>query len=102
MLTENNTGSSYISTKAKIAKTVHLSPSLYIADGVVIEDNVRIEPGAIIYENVHIGAGSFIGAQCILGERLAAFSKDANYTNPVLKIGTGSIIRSGTIMYAGF
>jgi acetyltransferase-like isoleucine patch superfamily enzyme len=91
----------YISPKSQIAASVHLAPGAYIADGVVIEENVRIEPGVIIYENVHIGANSFIGAQCILGERLAEFLKDDSYSNPLLQIGAGSVIRSGTIIYAG-
>jgi acetyltransferase-like isoleucine patch superfamily enzyme len=97
----NNNTNSYISPKSKISDNVHLSPFVFIADNVTIEENVRIEPGAIIYENVHIGAGSFIGAQCILGERLAAFLKDDSYANPVLQIGPNSVIRSGTIIYAG-
>ncbi len=90
----------HISPKAQIAKNVRIAPSVFIADGVVIEENVKIEPGAIIYENVHIGANSFIGAQCILGERLADYLKNDNYSNPVLTVGKGSVIRSGTIIYA--
>lgn len=97
----DNNANCYISSKAKIAKNVKIAPSVFIADGAVIEDNVSIEPGAIIYENVHIGPNSFIGAQCILGERLADYLKDKNYTNPALKIGQDSVIRSGTIIYAG-
>ncbi len=90
-----------ISAKAKIAASAQVDPSIFIAEGVIIDDHVRIEPGVVIYENVHIGAGSFIGAQCILGERLSDFLKDRDYANPVLKIGTDSVIRSGTIIYAG-
>ena len=96
----NNINSNYISSKCKIAASVHVAPAVFIADGVIIEDNVKIEPGAIIYENVHISAGSFIGAQCILGERLADFLKDKNYINPISQIGPNSVIRSGTIIYA--
>jgi acetyltransferase-like isoleucine patch superfamily enzyme len=93
-------GSHLISSKAQIASNVKIAPSVFIADGVVIEENVSIEPGAIIYENVYIGANSFIGAQCILGERLADYLKNDNYNNPILNIGKGSVIRSGTIIYA--
>ena len=101
MSVNNNLSSSCIHPGAKIAKTVQLSANVFIDDGAVIEDNVRIEPGVVIYEKVHISAGSYIGAQCILGERLADFLKDKDYVNPVLKIGPNSIIRSGTIIYAG-
>jgi acetyltransferase-like isoleucine patch superfamily enzyme len=69
-------------------------------DGAEIGDDVRIEYGAIIYENVRIGARTFVGAQCILGERLHAFHSDKNYRNPETVIGEDSVIRSGTIIYA--
>jgi acetyltransferase-like isoleucine patch superfamily enzyme len=90
-----------ISPLAQIGHGVTLAPFVYIADNAVIGDNVQIEPGAIIYENVVIGANSFIGAQCILGERLAEHIHDNEYTNPPLVIGANSTIRSGTIIYAG-
>jgi acetyltransferase-like isoleucine patch superfamily enzyme len=96
----NDYSSCHISQKAQIAHNVKIAPSVYIADGVVIEENVRIEPGAIIYENVYIGANSYIGAQCILGERLGDYLKNDNYSNAILNIGKGSVIRSGTIIYA--
>ncbi len=92
---------SAISPLARIGQGVKLAPFVYIADNAVIGDNVQIEPGAIIYENVVIGAGSFIGAQCILGEKLSTSLNDNEYTNPPLVIGAQSTIRSGTIIYAG-
>jgi len=72
-----------------------------VCKNVKIGKNTTIEESAIIYDNVEIGDDCFIGAQCILGEPLASFYKDPNYVNPPLKIGKGSIIRSGTIIYAG-
>ncbi len=90
-----------IAPGAKIGKNVRLSPDVVIADGAVIADDTIIEPGVVIYENVRIGPSSLIGAQCILGERLAAWRKDPCYINPELVIGEGSTIRSGTIIYAG-
>lgn len=80
---------------------VKIAPDVFIYDGAEIGDNVVIEPGVVIYENVQIGRGSFIGAQCILGERLAAFRTDPDYLNPVCSIGPSSTVRSGTIIYAG-
>ncbi len=96
----SNYANCYISAKAQIAKNVRIAPSVFIADGAIIEENVQIEPGAIIYENVRVGANSFIGAQCILGERLAEYLKNKDYNNPTLTIGANSVIRSGTIIYA--
>lgn len=89
-----------ISAGAKIGKNVKLSPDVLIMSGVEIGDNVVIEPAVIIYENVKIAANCYVGAQCILGERLAAFRKDPGYVNPPLVIGESSTIRSGTIIYA--
>lgn len=90
-----------IAAGAKVAASAQIARDAFIAAGAVIEENVIVEPGVVIYDNVRIGSGSFIGAQCILGERLSGFRTDAAYTNPVLSIGSNSTIRSGTIIYAG-
>jgi acetyltransferase-like isoleucine patch superfamily enzyme len=90
-----------VSADARIGTGAEIAHDAFIAAGVVLEANVKIEPGVVIYENVRIGAGSYIGAQCILGERLSGFRKDAAYENPTLSIGANSTIRSGTIIYAG-
>jgi acetyltransferase-like isoleucine patch superfamily enzyme len=90
-----------ISHSARLGKNVRLAPFVYIADGAVIEDDVIIEPGAVIYENTVVGRGSFVGAQCILGEKLTDYHQNAAYKNPPLIIGQNSVLRSGTIIYAG-
>lgn len=94
------TGSPYISDEAIVGENARIAPDVVIAKGVRIGANAVIEPGAIIYENVELGDGCFVGAQCILGERLSGYLSDPSYVNPPLKIGAGSIIRSGTIIYA--
>jgi acetyltransferase-like isoleucine patch superfamily enzyme len=91
----------YVSLSAHIGKGVKIAPMVYIADGVVLGDGVAIEPGAVIYENVRLGARTVLGAQCVLGERLADHLKSSTYLNPPLEIGEDSIIRSGSIIYAG-
>lgn len=90
-----------ISPSAQIGRKVKIAPFVVIGEGAIIEDNVVIEAGAIIYENVHISKNSIIGAQCILGERIAEYHQDPAYKNPPLLIGESSLIRSGTIIYAG-
>ena len=90
-----------ISSKAKLGKNVCIHDDVIIMDGVEIGDNCRIEPGAVIYENVKLGDNCFVGAQCILGERLGTFRVDPAYVNPETIIGPDSTIRSGTIIYAG-
>jgi acetyltransferase-like isoleucine patch superfamily enzyme len=72
-----------------------------IYDNVKIGKNVTIGDNTIIYENVEIGDNTYIGPNCILGEPLAGFYKARDYQNPPLKIGEQSIIRSGSILYAG-
>lgn len=89
-----------VAPDVRLGKDVQIHPSAVIMSGAEIGDCTIIEPGVIIYENVRIGKNSFIGGQCILGERLAGFRKDPGYANPELVIGDGSTIRSGTIIYA--
>lgn len=101
MQTELNTKYPGIAANVQIGSNVQLAADVIIGAGSKIADNVTIEAGVIIFENVHLGAGSYVGAQCILGERVAGFRTDPNYVNPVLSIGAKSTIRSGTIIYAG-
>lgn len=63
--------------------------------------NVKISETAIIYDNVRIMDNTFIGPGVIIGEPLAGYYKDDNYKNPQTVIGPDSVIRSGTIIYAG-
>jgi acetyltransferase-like isoleucine patch superfamily enzyme len=92
---------SQISPSALIGKDVTIAAFVVVEAGAIIEDGVVIGPGTIIYENVRVGKNSNIGAQCILGERLADHLSNKNYRNPPLTIGSDSVIRSGTIIYAG-
>lgn len=79
-----------------------IPPSAFTYKNIKMGKNVEIGHNVIIYDNVEIGDNCWIGAQCILGEPLASFYKDSDhYENPPLKIGSNSIIRSGTILYAG-
>ncbi len=79
----------------KIGKNVRLYADVKLGKDVTIGDDT------IIYDNVEIGDACFIGPGCILGEPLAAFYHEKDYRNPPLKIGNNSIIRSGSIIYAG-
>lgn len=92
---------SNISPAARIGNNVVIAPDAVIMAGVDIGDDSIVEPGAVIYENVKLGKRCFVGAQCILGERLIGYRRDPkNYVNPPLTIGDDSTIRSGTIIYA--
>jgi acetyltransferase-like isoleucine patch superfamily enzyme len=87
--------------EAKLGKDVTVGPFVVIYAGAQLGDNVSVEPGTIIYENVMVGANTHVGAQCILGERLGGRKVDGTYVNPKLTIGADSVIRAGTIIYAG-
>jgi len=79
-----------------------IHPTAIIGDNVSIGANVTIGANTIVYDNVVLGDNTIVGAQCILGEpNVGIYGSPAEYTNPELSIGAHSIIRSGTIIYAG-
>jgi acetyltransferase-like isoleucine patch superfamily enzyme len=90
-----------IDKEAKLGRNVQVAAFVIISSGCKIGDNVSIEAGTIIYENVEIGDNTHIGAQCVLGERLGGRKVETSYVNPQLLIGQDSVIRSGTLIYAG-
>lgn len=79
-----------------------IHPSALIGENVTIGQNVTIGAKSIVYDNVVIGDDTFIGPDCIIGEpNVAIHDLRDSYINPVLQIGAGSLIRSGSIIYAG-
>jgi UDP-3-O-[3-hydroxymyristoyl] glucosamine N-acyltransferase len=72
-----------------------------IYENVKIGKNVTIGDNCIIYDNVVIGDGTFVGPFCTLGEPLKDYYSLKDYSNPPLHVGRHSIIRSGSIFYAG-
>lgn len=78
-----------------------IHPTAIIGDDVSIGKDVTIGANSIVYDNVEIGDGTVVGAHCILGEPNVGAYRDAGYENPRLTIGAGSLIRSGSIIYAG-
>ena len=79
-----------------------ISENSVIYENVIIGRDVTICDGAIVYSNVEIGEGTFIGPGCMLGKPPMAFHQQrTGYENPPLVIGTNSIIRSHSVIYAG-
>lgn len=78
-------------------RNVHVSPNARIGNNVRLGDNV------VIYDNVEIGDNAVIANDCVLGEPTNAyyFDSDNNYQNPVTRIGSGALVRSHAIIYAG-
>lgn len=76
-------------------KNVTISPKAKIGN------NVRIGDNTTIYDNVEIADNTVICNDCVIGEPLNEYYTNPNYENPITKIGSGSLIRSHSILYAG-
>lgn len=77
-------------------ENVQISPSA------IIGKNVRIGDRTVIYDNVVIGDNTIISNDCLIGEPLSMYYSDVeSYVNPKTIIGSNSLIRSHTIIYAG-
>jgi acetyltransferase-like isoleucine patch superfamily enzyme len=75
--------------------------NINIGNDVKIGINVKIGDNSSIFDNVEIGDNTVIGNNCLIGEPVANYYTDLNYKNPILIIGSNSLIRSNTILYAG-
>lgn len=75
--------------------------NVYISKNAQIGENVRIGDNTVIYDNVIIGDNSIIANDCIIGEPNNDYYFNEEYTNPSTNIGSGALIRSHTIIYAG-
>ncbi|MGH2545825.1 MAG: N-acetyltransferase [Acidimicrobiales bacterium] len=75
-------------------------PSALVSGRSQIGDGVAIGPFAIIHENVQLGPGCQVGPQAILGEPRRGHDLDGGDNAP-LRIGAGSSIGSGSVVYAG-
>ncbi len=78
-----------------------IDPSARIYDNVTLGKRVTVREGAILYENVTVGDNAYIGPNVTLGEPLADFYGKPDYENPPTEIGADSLVRSGTVIYAG-
>jgi acetyltransferase-like isoleucine patch superfamily enzyme len=78
-----------------------IHPTAVISDKARIGANVSIGAHCIVYDNVEIGDGTIVGPNSILGEPLAGYYHDAEYVNPVSRVGRKALVRSGAIVYAG-
>jgi len=78
-----------------------IDTSVRIGRNVEIGNNVTIGCSAIVYDNVCIGDNTIIGPNCVVGEPIGSYYSDTRYINPQLRISKDSIIRSGSILYAG-
>lgn len=66
-----------------------------------IGKNVVFGHGVILHDSVSIESNTVIGPNVVIGEPSAESYKSSSYSNPKTIIGRDSIIRSGTVVYAG-
>ena len=66
-----------------------------------IGNNVQIGDNSIIYDNVEINDNTIISNNSIIGEPLNEYYFNNDYQQPKTIIGSNSIIRSHSIIYAG-
>jgi len=72
-----------------------------VSETAKIGRNVRIGHNAIIHDNVEIGDNTVICENTIIGEPLLDSYHNEEYVNPKTIIGPNSLIRSGSVIYAG-
>ena len=75
--------------------------NVWISPSAIIGENVKIGDNCTIYDNVIIKDNVVISNDCVIGEPLNDYYKNVNYKNPKTVIGSDSIIRSHSIIYAG-
>lgn len=76
--------------------------NIRISPSATIGKNVRIGDNTVIYDHVVIGDNTVICNDCVIGEPLNAYYHEGEcYENPQTVIGSDSLIRSHTIIYAG-
>lgn len=78
-----------------------IHPTAIVSDKAKIGGNVTIGANVIVYDDVEIGNNVIIGPGSYIGEPIANYYGNPSYSNPPLIIGSNSLIRSGSIIYAG-
>ena len=73
----------------QVSPTADIHPTVRIGDGTIIYDNVKIDEGTIICNN------------CVIGEPTAEYYRNDEYKQQPTHIGSGGLIRSHSIIYAG-
>ncbi len=100
-MSERLCNNNFFGKNVVIGENVKFGFNVIIEDNVVINSNSYIDSNTIIRSNVVIGENTFIGSNCIIGEYLNDFCLDRIQHVHELIIGENSLIRSGTILYAG-
>ncbi|MFT5971015.1 MAG: UDP-3-O-[3-hydroxymyristoyl] glucosamine N-acyltransferase [Flavobacteriales bacterium] len=75
--------------------------NVQISSLAILGKNVKVGDNTIIYDNVVIGDNTVICNDCTIGEPLNSYYSDEGYINPKTIIGSDSLVRSHSILYAG-
>ncbi|RRO13333.1 acyltransferase [Flavobacteriaceae bacterium 14752] len=75
--------------------------NVFISKNARLGKNVKVGDNTVIYENVVIGDDVTISNNCVIGEPTSEYYSDSCYSNKQTFIGSNSLIRSHTIIYAG-
>jgi len=81
-------------------KNLKLGTNVVIHENVSFGENVTVSDFCVIHPNVVIGDNVFIGSFSIIGEPTAEYYHKPDYKNPQTQIGSHSIIRSHSVIYA--
>lgn len=76
----------------------------YVEEGVTFGKNVEIGPNAVVYAGTVIGDGVRVGANAVLGQRpTRAKSSTLKVSEELapLRVGAGTVIGVGAVLYAG-
>jgi UDP-3-O-[3-hydroxymyristoyl] glucosamine N-acyltransferase len=89
-------------SKGETSLTTTIHPSALVEPGAVLGERVTVAAGACIGSSTQLGDDCFIGPHCVIGEPARGYYKDAAAYQPApVRIGAGSILRTGTIIYHG-
>lgn len=87
---------------ARQGKECYIDPTARFGEDVVLGDRVQVGPNVLILAQSVIGSGVFIGPNCVVAEPPTVFYRNPSaYQPPLTQIGSGTILRSGTSIYAG-
>lgn len=90
-----------IGKNVKFGKNVIIGHNCIIEDNVSIGDNSYIDCNTIIRSFTSIGDSCNIGCSCIIGEYWSYNFLDKKEHEHLLVIGDNSLVRSGSVLYAG-
>ena len=90
-----------VTGKSRMLEIMFEGPPPRKGRNVKVGSDVILGPGVILYDNVTIERNVVLGPNVIVGEPLLDVYGNPGYENPKTVIKRDSIVRSGTVIYAG-